>query len=533
MRILLLIFLLLISSCSVIKNAEELQFFASQKESKKVIIKQGIDMQGKSLEFPHGCKIVFKGGYISNADLSFDSVSIKGSPRFINCKYSGSILINTIDDRDFTSGDDMGTFKFLMSNAILNGTKCDFYRDYRLDINQSSRSGLIFIRDLNSGAAITFHNCIIYNTTAFNTSEIKPVIVLQNVKNVEIRNCFFHDTDDHNARLFRRSAGCNFIRCYGDCDGINILDCKQENGDCFLRSGVFAHDSNLPDRTPILGLTNSILKIESINAGYGLAINCGSNLDINILTLCPHRGFYCAGVSSSTIKYKGYNPIETKCHILVKDAVYRTTGNRGQKLLDLRGCSNLKIYAIIDEIMPNESAIDFSSYGSGKNDGADFTFRSNKCHHNNIDYSVDILKAPESGYYFISRFLSYGGDLEEGEKYGCKVSGIKLHDVHCYNGKSRPYMCKISPGIEADIMVADCTVSDYNTEKGYGFDYYISGNSTGRILISNTLTGNVLVRDKNRGEFNVEVEGIPITRSLNYVNDNSSRGLVRLKQRTE
>ena len=523
--------LLLLAACSfsLVRQEKESQKLVEKwREQGEVIIREELNFEGKTLNLPKGIRLVFMGGAIKNCSISFDSVIIEGDPCFINCTYKGSIIIKKIDDRWFLSPDDMGTFKFLIYNAIVNGAQCDFYRDYRINMNDVSGSGLVSIEGIKSGSDIAFHNSKVLNTTAFSPQTIKPVIVFINVRDVTIRDCSFHDTDKHNARNFKNSSGCTFIQCYGDCDSINLYNCMQENGDCFLRSGLYIHNEKYPDYTPKKGLTNSKLQIRSQNVGYGLALYCGKNLDIDIQTFNPHRGFYCAGVSNSVIKYRGYNPIETKCHILLKDAVFIKKYVNRDAVLDMQGCHDLVIKAEVENLFQNESVVDFSSYGSGKKEGADFTFRSGTCHHYNIDVSVDILQSPETGYYFISRFLSYGGENDEGELYGCKVSNIKIHDVNCENGKSRPYMCKIDPGIDADITIKDCHVSNYNYQKGYGYDYMIKGNSTGKIRITNTPTGDILVREKRNGRFDVEAKGTSSSRSLNYINDKSSRNLVRL-----
>lgn len=516
-------------SCSVARNGMELSRLVTNETPKKVVIKGDIDLMGKTITFPEGCSLVFKKGSISNGDLKFASNRIKGNVRFINCNFSGTIDIKRIDDRCFTSSDDDGTLKFLLTNGLLNGSKCDFYRDYHIDMN-AAPAGLVSVKSIDSGADITFHDCTIYNTKAFKNRTIRPVLIFTNVKNVTIRNCFFHDTDEHNSHVFAKSAGCCFLRCYGDCESINLLNCSQENGDCFLRSGVYTHNNLLPENTPTVGLSNSIIKVRGLNVGYGLALYCGNNLDIDIDVSSPHRGFYCSGVSNSTINYKGYNPIETKCHILIIDAVYKRFDDNGNSVLDMKGCHDLVIKAEINEALPNESIISFQTYGSDDSNGTDFSFRTEKCYHINIDFSAEIRQIPETGYFFISRFGTGNKEKELSEITECIASGIYIHDVRCLEGRARPYMCYVASGIDAEVFVNNCSVTTYNTEKNYGYDYYIKGNSKGKVHIGNTMMGSVLVRDKQVGEFDVIVEGVPMTRSLNYTNDNSSRRLVRIIQ---
>lgn len=516
-------------SCSVARNGVELARIITNKSPKKVVIRDDIDLMGKTITFPEGCSLVFKKGSISNGKLKFASNRIKGNVRFINCNYAGRIDTKKIDDRCFTSADDDGTLKFLLTNTLLNGGKCDFYRDYHIDMN-AALAGLVSIKDVDSGADIIFHDCTIYNTTAFTKKTIRPVLTFRNVKNVTIRNCSFHDTDEHNSHVFTKSAGCCFLWCLGDCEAINLLSCSQENGDGFLRSGVYTHNEKLPEDTPKKGLTNSTLQVRSVNTGYGLALYCGDNLTIDVNTTCPHRGLYCTGVSNSTINYQGYKPMETKCHILIKDAVYRRVDENGNEVLDMKGCHDLVIKAYLDEVFQGESVISLNSYGSGKKEGADYTFRSERCHHYNIDFTATINRSPETGYYFISRFLPESGSSGESDVYGCKSDKIKIHDVKCLSGKARPYMCDFGANNEVEVVVEDSRVTPYNENLNYGFDYLMQGNSIGTVRVSNSLMGNVLVRDKKVGEFDVIVEGIPMTRSLNYTNDNSSRKLVRIIQ---
>ena len=516
-------------SCSVVRNGGELSCIVTNESLKRVVIRGDIDLMGKTITFPNGCSLVFKRGSISNGNLEFVSNRIKGNVRFINCNYSGRVDIKQIDDRCFTSSDDDGTLKFLLTNVLLNGNKCDFYRDYCIDMN-AAPAGLVSVKGIDSGADITFHDCTIYNTMPFTNRAIRPVLVLTNVKNVTIRNCSFHDTDKHNSHVFAKSAGCCFLRCYGDCESINLLNCSQENGDCFLRSGVYTHNDKSPEDTPKKGLTNSTLQVNSVNTGFGLALYCGDNLTIDVTTTCPHRGLYCTGVSNSTINYQGYKPAETKCHILIKDAVFRRIDEYGNEVLDMKGCHDLVIKAYLDEVLQGESVISFQSYGSGRKEGADFSFRTEKCHHYNIDFTATINRSLETGYYFISRFLPESGSSGENDIYGCLSTGIRIHDVHCLGGKARPYICDYETNTEVDVEIVDCHVTPYNEELGYGFDYLIKGNSTGKIKVSNCLMGNVLVRDKQVGEFDIVVDGLPMPRSLNYTNDHSSRKLVKIIQ---
>ena len=516
-------------SCSVARNEMELSRMVTNGSPKKVVIRGDIDLGGKTLSIPEGCTLVLKKGSIANGSILFNSNWIKGNVSFINCIYRGKIVLKEIDDRCFTSRDDAGTLSFLLTNTLLNGSKCDFYRDYHIDMN-ATPSGLVSVKELDSGADITFHDCTICNTGIFTKPAIRPVVTYRNVKNVTIRNCSFHDADEHNSHVFEKSAGCCFLRCYGDCESINLLNCSQENGDCFLRSGVYTQNEKSPEDTPRRGLVNSTLQIRSVNTGYGLALYCGENLTIDVNTTCPHRGLYCTGISNSTIKYQGYKPVETKCHILIKDAVYRRVDERGYEMLDMKGCHDLTITAYVDEVFQGESIISFQSYGSGKKEGADFTFRTEPCHHYNIDFTATINRSPESGYYFISKFLPESGSMGEKDVFGCKSTGIRIHDVTCISGKSRPYMCYHGANTDADVAVENCHVTAYNEDQGYGFDYLIKGNSIGKVRVVKSLMGNVLVRDKRSGEFDVEVDGMPMTRSLNYTNDNSSRKLVRIIQ---
>ncbi len=524
---LLTITLTLVYSCSVVKTNADLQRYVSQGVAHKVVIKRDIELNGQALSFPPGCSIEFKGGSISNCHITFNGNRLKGKVCFKDCTYKGVIYINKLDDRDYTSADDDGTLRFLIINAIENGAKCEFHRDYRINMNAAPGSGLVSLKGFDSGSDIDFHGHTIYNSTAFSTPHIQPVIALTNMKNVTIRNCYFHDNEGHNARAFEKSKGCTFVYCYGDCERINLLNCSQENGDTVLRSGIYAHNKSYPENTQTIGLSNSTIKVKGINVGYGLVLYCGDNLDIDIEVKSPHRGFYCSGVSNSRITYKGYNPIETKCHILFMDALFKQIDKRGITVLDMKGCHDLDIRATIDEVLPNESIISFQSYGADDSNGTDFSFRTSKCHHYNIDFSAEITRSPEAGYYYISRFGTYSrrGDCDMSD---CLVSDIIIHNVRCIEGKARPYMCHVANGIEADIKVENCNVTTYNVEKNYGFDYYIRGNSTGKIHIKNSLMGNVLVREKESGRFDVEVEETPVTRSINYINDNTSRHLVRL-----
>lgn len=514
-------------SCSVMKTRTSLHS-ATKKTS--FIISSDIDLKGETLYLPQGDTLIFDGGSLSNGHIIFNDTPIEGHPTFRNCTYEGTIRTDAISDKEFTSRDDEGTLVFLLYNAILNGIKCDFYRDYRINMNDASPgTGIVFCQEIDSGAEISFHGHTIFNITPFQTPRIKPVIVFRNVKHVTIHDCCFHDIDNHNTHKFSESFGCTFIQCLGDCEGINLIDCRQENGDCILRSGVYVHDKLHPENTPRRGLTNSILKVESLNTGYGLALYCGDNLKIEINAICPHRGLYCAGVSNSIIQYKGYNPLETKCHILLKDAVYRKIDNRNTETLDMKGCHDLVINAILDELLPNECVIYLHTYGIGNKGNADFSFRTEKCHHYSIDFSTTINRAPDEGFYIICG-CAPEGDLNEGQiMYGCKVSNVTLHDIQVKNSSSNKYLCNIGSYIDATIKTMNCRIKDSKNPKE-GFNIQIRGNSTGSISATNCNLGSVLVRGKNKGRFEVVVKGDSVIQGIHYTNDHSSKELVRIKQ---
>ncbi len=522
--------LLCACSCSIVKNGPDLQRLAEQNTTQKIVIKKVIDLNGGTLTLPKGCSIVFRGGAISNGHIVFDSNKLKGDYKFMDCAYVGTIRAKNLDDRNFTSTDDVGTLKFLLSNAITNGARCVFNRDYRIDMKAAPGSGLLSFSNLDSGADISFQGHIVYNTKAFSSPHIKPVLVFTNVKNVTIRDCFFHDTDELNSHKFDNSSGCTFIHCYGDCESINLLKCRQENGDCILRSGVYTHNTNYPHYTPHQGLTNSKLVVEALNTGYGLALYCGENLDINIDVSYPHRGFYCAGVSHSKILYKGYDPQETNCHILIKDAVYKRTDGKGKEILDMKGCHDLVIKAEIEELLEKETVITFQSYGSGKRENADFTFRSDKCHHYNIDFSAEIKQYPNKGYYLICNCASESGALGTDLMYGCKLSNIVIHDVS-FTGSAKKYICFVAPTVDADIIIKDCDVKKDSKGRISGYTVQVNGNATGRVRVINGVVDNILVNEKESGQFDIEMED---TRFLNGVNYQSvqatKRSLVRLKR---
>lgn len=494
------------------------------KENTKYRIYRKIDLKGETLQIPNGCTLAFWGGSISNGSIVFSSTRIKGHPRFKNCEFKGDMKIKKIDDRYFTSPDDKGTFSFLFTNAINNGIKCDFHRDYHISMEGVNNSGIMLFENLDSGAEIRFHDCALYNTFVFPTRSIKPVIVFRNVKDITIHNSSFYDVDGHNTHLNTETNGCTFIQCYGDCEGINLINCYQENGDCILRSGVYKHNPNLPNNTPSKGLTNSSINVKSKNTGYGLALYCGDNLSINIDVDSPHRGFYCTGVSNSTIRYRGYNPVETKCHILIKDAVYKRMGDNGDYSLDMKACNNLTIKAVIDELLPNEHVIAFSTYGSGRKQNADFRFRSEPCHHHNIDCTVDINHFPDDGWYSIVSVHSDSGALNNEDMLGCKVTDVRIHDIHGISGNAKRYLCLVQPHTDTQIEFYNCTTNDPE----YGYNLQIQGDAKGIIKMRNGDIENIFVREKLSGEFCIEIEGTRVNGGIVYSKDQVSKGLVKI-----
>ena len=394
----------------------------------------------------------------------------------------------------------------------------------------SGLNGLISFANIDSGAEILFHGNIIYNVYAFKSESIKPVITFHNVKNVTFRDCIFHDVDEHNCHNFKRSSGCTFIQCFGDCEAINLLNCSQENGDCILRSGVWVHNETRPEDTPRRGLYNSTIRVKSNNVGYGLALYCVDNLDIDITVSNPHRGFYCAGVSNSKIRYEGYNPRETKTHILIKDAVYLRTDATGKEVLDMKGCNHLDITATIPEIKSGERVIGFQSYGTGLKEDADFRFRSGKCHHQDIRVTSTIKRAPQTGFFHICDFLRDSGAHDESDIIGCIVSGLVLHDIQNSEGTIGRYLCNLEDYAEVDAEILDCGISEGQKDV-VPYLVQIKGNAKGNLNIINSHLGGILIREKNSGQINVEIDSKSVLNNgMNYINDGTNRSLVRLSR---
>ena len=499
------------------------------KDNQSYTVSKKVDLKGKTLFFPKGCTVVFKGGVIKNGVIQFDSTKIEGQPSFVNCNYLGNISIDNIDDRCFGSQDETGTFRFLLINAIDNGVRCDFNKNYRISMEDASTlDGLLSFREIDSGADIYFHGNTISNNYPFRSEAIKPVIVFHNVKNVTFHDLYFHDDDEHHCRRHKRSMGCTFIQCYGDCEGVNLLNCSQENGDCILRSGVWVHNETRPEDTPRRGLYNSVLRVCSKNVGYGLVLYCGDSLDLDITVTNPHRGFYCTGVSNSKIRYEGYNPLETKTHILIKDAVYLRTNATGKEVLDMKGCDHLDITAIIPKIQSGERVIGFQSYGTGLKEGADFRFRSDKCHHRDIRVTASIKRAPETGFFHICEFLRDSGAQDESDIKGCKVSGLVLHDIQNSEGTTGRYLCNLEDFAEVDAEIIDCGINEGQKEV-VPYLVQVKGNAKGNLTITNSKLGGVLIREKNNGQINVEIDSKSVLNNgMNYINDGTNRSLVRL-----
>lgn len=496
-------------------------------------VNKDINLNGDTLVFHSGSKLRFKVGAIYNGVVVFDSTKIESHPKFTNCSYHGNIIIKKLDDRDFTSSDDLGTLRFLLKNAINLGVRCEIHRDYIINMKDVPSSvGILSFRDIDSGADIHFNHHTISNTYPFPPHQIKPVLRFLNVKNVTIRDCIFHDTDENNTHHFEESTGCSFLQCLGDCERINLLNCSQENGDCILRSGVYTHDEKHPEYTPTRGLSNSILKVKSQNVGYGLALYCADNLKIDIDVDSPHRGFYCTGVSNSAIKYKGNNPKETKTHILIKDAVCRNVDENGTEILDMRGCSHLSIKANVPVLNPNEQILVFSTYGSGLKENADFRFRKAKCYHHDIDFTARIDKYPQDGFYILCNICSDSGALVENDMIGCKVMGLRIHDIRNIGGHATRYMCCVASHTDVDMTIENCEAVNEGKDKRVGkLDFQVFGTSKGRIRLKNSNCGNVLVRKKTSGDFYIERKGKKyFDGQLSYINDESKRDLVKIIQ---
>ena len=203
----------------------------------------------------------------------------------------------------------------------------------------------------------------------------------------------------------------------------------------------------------------------------------------------------------------------------------------GTGFLDMKGCHNLKIKAVIDSLLPEERVICFQSYGSGRKEKADYRFRSEKCHHYNIDFTADIHNYPDDGYCIICDFVTESGALDFYDTYGCKMSNIYIHDINYRGGLSKKYIIQATPYTESNIDMVNCSLTDTGHDSSNDFGIQIIGTSTGIIKLKNCSLGFVEVKKKEYGEYVIKVENSFIKKeSINYDNE-SSIDLVQINYR--
>lgn len=343
------------------------------------VIKHDFDLSSNTLTIPAGCTLKFEKGSISNGNIVFNNTVLE-DPKFVNCNYSGNIQISAIDDRNFTSQNDTSCLKWLLEQCLLLGTKLDIYRDYTF-LMPSSSLAIIPQEVAVSDATIDFHNHTITDTwTATTNGDIRGLISIRGVVNgLTIRNLNLID-QNNNTHLHARSTGMCGLITKGECSDINLDNIYMKYGDGIYRHGGYTVEQNLV----INGVVNSkFSRLRVEDCGYSLAIYRGCNLDIDVESIHPHRGIYLGAVDNSRIRYRGYYPQETRCHVLCQESVYYKDNTYNE--WDMRGCTNLDITAEIlgvNSENDNETVLHFGCYGTG--DDHEFDGRQSPTIHSNI-----------------------------------------------------------------------------------------------------------------------------------------------------
>lgn len=335
---------------------------------------------GGSITIPANCTLKFDGGSISGGTIVFNGTKLE-NPKFVDCLYNGNVQVDFLDDRNFTSTDDGNCLKWLLEQCLLLGIKLDINRNYTFTMPQGGLA-IIPVEVTVTGAVIDFHNHTITDDwTGTTEGDIRGLISIRGrVSGLSISNVRLYDLNN-NTHLHNKSLGMCGLITKGECSDITLANISMKYGD-----GVYRHGGYLPNQNLVVnGVVNSKFSgIKTEDASYTLAIYRGCNLDIEVEANHPHRGLYLAAVDNAKVRYRGYHPEETHCHILVQEGVCYKDDTFAE--WDMRGCNNIDIVAELPQSAYseslNEQIVAFGTYGTGDNN--EFANRTLPTCHNNV-----------------------------------------------------------------------------------------------------------------------------------------------------
>lgn len=280
-----------------------------------------LDLKGGSLSFPEKSNVVFyENSGIRNGGIFFNDTWLK-NPTFSNIsRLNGQIRNKEIYASWFHSSDATQVLRFILSqntNNIIINLEDRTYEINSLEGITKVENETAFVRHVNqSGLKVQGNGARIIDNSSKKAigGKLYSLMSFDNCKDVSITNLTFHWKEK--AELGRYVEGIIVIRTYNECSQFDI-NINVENAG----RGVYSGKWNYVNGKSRRGLCDSKIIVNAKNVGYPIAIEKGTELDLEACYDNVHRGMYLAGVTDSKVFIKGKNVVTTKVHLLLTDTM--------------------------------------------------------------------------------------------------------------------------------------------------------------------------------------------------------------------
>lgn len=386
----------------------------------RYVIREQIDLQGKTLTMPIESKIEFMGGTISNGAIVGNKTVLKGLSKgvFSGVFISGIFQVKQLSYDMFADYSDDTSLLCAMLNMLFYSTekttlKLEPNRRYNITAPKLGYYRAIFEYDGISDKRIEGNHAVLYDQrtrSMIGCDDFDGVFLFSNCHNIVISNLNYRLKDesfdeiyDVNGKIRLKAGierqmglvGPTFMFIKNDCSGFDI-----ETKVYGPRYGLKVGDYNRYWFCGEYGLKNSRIHIEAEKNGYPVAIELGDSLDIFVRSDTHARAAYLCGLSNSKVRVEAKNICRAPIHCLLSDTHY-SKGDK--KNVRFKPCFNLdvKIKELGSELVANADAfcVAFQTYNTPQ-----FYSRTEPLKWHDINVTVDYsAPAPRVGGATISR----------------------------------------------------------------------------------------------------------------------------------
>ena len=249
-----------------------------------------LDLKGGSLSFPEKSNVVFyENSGIRNGGIFFNDTWLK-NPTFSNIsRLNGQIRNKEIYASWFHSSDATQVLRFILSqntNNIIVNLENRTYEINSLEGITKVENETAFVRHVNqSGLKVQGNGARIIDNSSKKAigGKLYSLMSFDNCKDVSITNLTFHWKEK--AELGRYVEGIIVIRTYNECSQFDI-NINVENAG----RGVYSGKWNYVNGKSRRGLCDSKIIMDAKNVGYPIAIEKGTDLDLEAYYDNVHRG---------------------------------------------------------------------------------------------------------------------------------------------------------------------------------------------------------------------------------------------------